>query len=195
MNRNLFVYLAAMGIAGSVALPAFALPPVHPVLPPVAYIDTETVTNVPFTAWQEHTGKFKFSLTCRTSATNNVQFAFGRDADDDGILSLEESDLVVGWDCGKWFVQGGYDAERIETAVGTGDGQTLAWTVRLSPVTVTPMSVTATVDGTPVFGGVDAGMFYRKNWNMFRLTGRGLADSAESPVVQILPDSLTILMR
>ena len=193
--KKAFVCMAAMGIVVCVALPAFALPPVHPVLPSVEYIDTETTTNVPFMAWQEHAGKFKFSLTCRTTATNNVQFAFGRDADDDGILSLEESDLVVGWDCGKWFVQGGYDAERMETAVGTGDGQTLAWTVRLSPRTATPVSVTATVDGTPVFGGVDAGMFYRKNWNMFRLTGRGLADSAESPVVQILPDSLTILMR
>ena len=65
---------------------ALALPPVHPVLPPVEYIDTETTTNVPFMAWQEHVGKFKFSLTCRTTATNNVQFAFGRDADDDGAL-------------------------------------------------------------------------------------------------------------
>lgn len=193
--RKMLFCIAAMGIVWSVALSAFALPPVHPVLPPVTYIDTETVTNVPFTAWQEHAGKFKFSLTCRTTATNNVQFAFGRDVDDDGILSLEESDLVVGWDCGKWFVQGGYDAERIETTVGMGDGQTLAWTVRLSPRTAVPVSVTATVDGTPVFGNVDAGIFYNKNWNMFRLTGRGLADSAESPVVQILPDSLTILMR
>ena len=174
---------------------AFALLPVRPVLPSVEHVDTETVTNLPFAAWQEHVGKFKFSLICRTTATNNVQFAFGRDADEDGILSLEESDLVVGWDCGKWFVQGGYDAERIETAVGTGDGQTLAWTVRLSPRTAVPVSVMATVDGAPVFGGVDAGMFYRKNWNMFRLTGRGLTDSAELPVVQILPDSLTILMR
>ena len=174
---------------------ALALPPVHPALPSVAHIDTETVTNLPFTAWQEHVGKFKFSLTCRTTATNNVQFAFGRDADDDGILSLEESDLVVGWDCGKWFVQGGYEAERIETTVGTGDGQTLAWTVRLSPRMAVPVSVTASVDGTPVFGDVDAGMFYRKNWNMFRLTGRGLVDSLESPAVQILPDSLAILMR
>jgi len=193
--KKMLTCIAAMGIAVSVALPAFALPPVHPVLPQVTYIDTETVTNVPFTAWQEHVGKFKFSLTCRTTATNNVQFAFGRDVDDNGILSLEESGLVVGWDCGKWFVQGGYDAERIETAVGTGDGQTLAWTVRLSSSTATPVSVTATVDGTPVFGGVDAGIFYSKNWNMFRLTGRGLADSAESPVVQILPDSFTIMMR
>ena len=189
MKRQLLIVVCVATSA------AFALPPVRPVLPSVEYVDTEATTNVPFTAWQEHVGKFKFSLTCRTTATNNVQFAFGRDSDDDGTLALEESDLVVGWDCGKWFVQGVYDAERIETAVGTGDGQTLAWTVRLSPRTATPVSVTAAVDGTPVFGGVDAGMFYRKNWNMFRLTGRGLADSAESPAVQILPDSLTILMR
>ena len=187
--KKLCLFLCALASA------AFALPPVRPVLPPAEYADTETTTNVPFTARQEHVGKFKFSLACRTTATNNVQFAFGHDADEDGTLSLEESDLVVGWDCGKWFVQGGYDAERIETSVGTGDGQTLLWTVRLSPRTATPVSVTAAVDGTPVFGGVDAGMFYRKNWNMFRLTGRGLVDSAESSVVQILPDSLTILMR
>ena len=78
----------------------FALPPVRPILPPVAHADTETVTNVPFTVWQEHAGKFKFSLTCRTTSTNNGQAAVGTDADGDGILSLEESDLVVGWDCG-----------------------------------------------------------------------------------------------
>ena len=153
---------------------ALALPSVRPVLPSVEHVDTEAATNVPFTAWQEHVGKFKFSLTCRTTAMNNVQFAFGRDADDDGILSLEESDLVVGWDCGKWFVQGGDDAERIEAAVGMGDRQTLACTVRLSPRTATSVSVTATVDGTLVFGGVDAGMFYCKNWNMFRLTDADL---------------------
>ena len=51
--QKVIAYMAAMGIAGSVALPAFALPPVHPVLPPVTYIDTEAATNVPFTAWQE----------------------------------------------------------------------------------------------------------------------------------------------
>ena len=32
----------------AVAAAAFALPPVRPVLPPVAHDDTETVTNVPF---------------------------------------------------------------------------------------------------------------------------------------------------
>ena len=41
---------------------ALALPPVCPSLPPVAHDDTETVTNVPFAAWQDYAGMFKFSL-------------------------------------------------------------------------------------------------------------------------------------
>ena len=38
---QLFVAISSM---------ALALPPVHPALPSVAHIDTETVTNLPFTA-------------------------------------------------------------------------------------------------------------------------------------------------
>ena len=182
-------------ISCAVASAVFALPPVRPVLPPVAHADTETVTNVPFMAWQEHAGKFTFSLTCRTTSTNNVQAAFGTDADGDGVLSLEESDLVVGWDCGTWFVQNGFDGDRIESTGVAGDEQTLVWTAKLSPRTATPMQVTATVGGFPVFGGVDAGLFCRKTWNMLRLTGRGLAASGETLTVRVLPDSLFMIMR
>ena len=186
-----FLFLISCAVVSVV----FALPPVRPILPPVAHADTETVTNVPFTAWQEHVGKFMFSLTCRTTSTNNVQAAFGTDADGDGILSLEESDLVVGWDCGVWFVQYGFDGERIESTSIAGDEQTLVWTAKLSPRTATPDQVTATVGGLPVFGVVDAGIFYRRTWNMLRLTGRGLADSGETLTVRVLPDSLFMIMR
>jgi len=89
------------------ALSVFALPPVRPTLPSVERADTEATTNVSFTAWQENAGRFTFSLTCRTTPTNNVQAAFGTDGDGDGVLSLEECDLLVGWDCGAWFVQNG----------------------------------------------------------------------------------------
>ena len=53
-----FVISIAIMIAGT----ALALPPLRPVLPPVAHDDTETITNVPFAAWQDSIGKFKFSL-------------------------------------------------------------------------------------------------------------------------------------
>ena len=78
----------AISIAMIIVGESLALPPVRPVLPPVAHDDAETTTNVPFAAWQDCAGKFRFSLTCRTTPTNNVQIAFGTDADGDGVLSL-----------------------------------------------------------------------------------------------------------
>ena len=177
------------------ATAVFALPPVRPVLPHVAHDDTETVTNVPFAAWQDCAGKFNFSLTCRTTPTNNVQFALGTDADGNGALSLAECGLVVGWDSGAWFVQNGFDGERMECAVGAGDAQTLAVSVRLNPRTAAPVSVAATIDGVAAFAGVSAARFYKSDWNMMRLTGRGLDDSAESPEVCVLPSSLSVIVR
>jgi hypothetical protein len=182
-------------IVATCALSALALPSVRPTLPPVGHADAEATTNVSFTAWQENAGRFTFSLTCRTTPTNNVQAAFGTDADNDGILSLEECDLVVGWDCGAWFVQNGFDGERVESITGAGDEQTLVWTATLSPRTGISKRIDATVGVTAVFGGVDAGMFYNRTWNMLRLTGRGLSDSGESLDVRVLPDSLFMVVR
>lgn len=177
------------------ALSAYALPPVRPTLPPVEHADVEAATNVSFMAWQENTGRFTFSLTCRTTPTNNVQAAFGTDGDGDGVLSLEECDLLVGWDCGAWFVQNGFDGARVESTTGVGDEQTLVWTATLSPRTGISKRIDADVGGTTVFDGVNAGMFYNRAWNMLRLTGRGLADSGESLAVRVRPDSLFMVVR
>ena len=188
--RSLTISIA-MIIAGE----SLALPPVCPVLPPVAHDDAETTTNVPFAAWQDCAGKFRFSLTCRTTPTNNVQIAFGTDADGDGVLSLAESDLVAGWDCGAWFVQEGFDGGRVESAAGSGNLRTLAFTVTLNPRTAAPVSAAAAVDGAAAFTGIDAAKLYRRSWNMMRLTGRGLDVSSESPEVRVLPDSLSVFLR
>ena len=104
---------------------AFALPPVRPVLPSVEHLDTETVTNVPFTAWQEHLRHFTFKLAFDATPSNNVEMAFGTDGAtgttgvspvEDGTLSPDECDLVVGWDCGAWFVEEGATGERVTAA-------------------------------------------------------------------------------
>ena len=179
----------------AVASAVFAVPTVRPFLPAVTHADTETVTNVPFAAWQEHAGKFTFSLTCRTTPTNNVQAAFGTDSDGDGVLSLEESDLVVGWDGGAWFVQDGFDGDRVVASAGSGDRRTLAWTARLYQSTVAPMQVAVSVGGVAIFGEVDVGIFYSSGWNMLRLTGRGLVASEESLAVRVLPDGLVMVVR
>ena len=186
-----FVISIAIMMAGT----ALALPPLRPVLPPVAHDDTETVTNVPFAAWQDYAGKFKFCLTCRTTPTNNVQIAFGTDADGDGALSLAESDLIVGWDCGAWFVQKGFEGERVESASSSGGLQTMSFTAKINSRTSAPVSVEVTIEGSAAFAGLDASILYRSSWNMMRLTGRGLDAASESAEVRVLPDSLSIFLR
>lgn len=186
---------ASLFLCWAISAAVFALPPVRPVLPPVGHGDAESATNVPFAAWQEYAGKFRVSLTCRTTPTNNVQMAFGTDADGDGVLSLEESDLLVGWDCGAWFVQSGFDGGRVESAGGADGAQTLSYEASLDPRTGAPVSAAAVVDGAAAFPGVDAAWLHRGGWNMLRLTGRGLAVSGESTEVRVLPDAISIFVR
>jgi len=59
------------------------------------YADTEVSTNVVFVAWTEHMFEFEYELDFDGTPSNNVQVAFGIDADGDMILSSEEERLVV----------------------------------------------------------------------------------------------------
>ena len=109
----------------AITLSALGLPPVRPVLPPVEHLDTETVTNVPFTAYQPHLRHFIVKLAFNATPSNNVEMAFGTDGStgttgvlpvEDGELSPDECDLTVGWDCGAWFVEEGATGERVTAA-------------------------------------------------------------------------------
>ena len=103
-------------LCAGASLLAWAHPAVPVALPPVAHADTETVTNVPFTASLDAVGRFRLSLSCIATPSNNVEAAFGVDRNDDGVLALEETDCVVGCDCGAWFVRKGADGARTEHA-------------------------------------------------------------------------------
>ena len=164
-------------------------------LPPAQYADTEASTNMQFAIGSSGVGRFTLSLSCIATPSNNVEASFGHDTNLDGVLGLGETEFTIGWDCGAWFVQNGFDGGRVEETAGEDDEQTFVWTVELSPRSAIARRVTATIGGTAGFGGVGAGMFYRKTWNMLRLTGRGLADSGEALTVRVLPDSLFMIMR
>ena len=58
-----------------------------------------------------------------------------------------------------------------------------------------PVSVMATVDGASAFTGLAPSMFYRRSWNMMRLTGRGLGGSSELLEVRVVPGSLSVFLR
>ena len=69
-------------------------------LPRGEYADTEATTNVPFAFGPQGAKHFKFDLCLAGTSSNNVQLAFGRDANSDGALSADETDMVFAWDCG-----------------------------------------------------------------------------------------------
>ena len=76
-----------------------------PALPAADFSDTEVSTNFPFAVNESGGRQLVFSLGLDATTTNNVEVAIGCDADEDGLLSLDETALAVGYDCGAWFVR------------------------------------------------------------------------------------------
>ena len=76
-----------------------------PQLPEGTMPDTEVSTNFTFAVGEGSNRRLVFSLELAASPTNNVEVAIGCDEDEDGLLSLDETALTVGYDCGEWFVR------------------------------------------------------------------------------------------
>ena len=74
-------------------------------LPASEYTDTEVSTNFTFAVGESGWRRLVFSLELEAGTTNNVEVAIGCDADCDGRLSLDETALAVGYDCGEWFAR------------------------------------------------------------------------------------------
>ena len=177
---------------------ACAAPPVPVALPSALYADVEVTTNVVITSWQRGAAKFSFSLSCIATPSNNVEAAFGKDANANGALEPEEMDLIVGWSRGMWFVQNGIDGEGFATAsVSSNEVKTLVWSYRLTAAT-TPARLEAMADGAGVFSELaveTSTWLHDRDWDLMRLTGRGLDASGETFTVGTPLDPTFILFR
>ena len=190
-----------MALAVLIVVSAWGRAVVPAALPPAVHADTETVTNVPFATALDVAGRLSFDLVCRATPSNNVEVAFGTDANGDGVLELEETDRVVGWDCGSWFTRKGADGacqmENGEWKIENGvepEVRTLSWRVRVR-TDGTPFRLEATAAGSPAFADLPLESTYSPSWNLLRLTGRGLDASLEAFTVSVTPDGTTFIMR
>ena len=145
---------------------------IRPVLPPVECPDTEVVTNVVVSA--RGSREYSFELAFPGTASNNVEIAFGTDADGDGALSVDEIGLSAGWDCGEWFVMNDATGEREEVSAAEGV-HCLVGTIRLR--TGGRVREIAFRDGEatlfPTLHGAARTWAFPVDWNMVRLVGRG----------------------
>ncbi|MDO5319528.1 MAG: hypothetical protein Q4G65_12940 [bacterium] len=192
--RRLFFALSSL----CAVLPAAARQPVTSALPSSAYADTEVSTNVPFTAWEAHQKRFAYRLSFEATPSNNVQVAFGNDADADGVLGPDEERLVVGWDCGEWFVFNATNGVRlVDAARSTSRAQALAFVFETrSDGAVKSLSLSS--DGVGLFPSLAATPpkeLYDTRWDMFRLTARGVDDPHAGFRVQTIPCGFSFIFR
>ena len=126
-------------------------------LPVPVYADTEVSTNFAFSVGEGQSRGIVFTVELQATPSNNVEVAIGCDADEDGCLSVDESELCVGYDCGAWFVRS--SAQDAVTAEDVDDSGVFRRTYRVRARRVNPL------------------------WNLVKVTRRGVGASAESVLV------------
>ena len=98
-------------------LPAAAFGVTVGLLPPPQFIDTEVSATHRLEQPAFGLRGLDFRLDFNGTPSNNVEVAFGRDLDANGSLAPHETDVIVGWECGRYFIERFRTGERIELRV------------------------------------------------------------------------------
>ena len=73
---------------------------------PSQYADSESMTNRTWNLNLPSLKQWSTSIELVGTASNNLEFAIGHDANRDGRLSFDERGWWIAWDCGEWFLGG-----------------------------------------------------------------------------------------
>ena len=158
--------------------------------------DTEFETNLVADVWDDFDRIMCVRLEFAASPSNNVQAAFGVDENHDGVLSIEESEFTVGWDCGVWFVSG-YGVEFIESAAVQTGSKSFSWSARLDEEGRL-CELIAKDGNASVFAGFEDNIpewICRRNWDTMRLTARGTFDPDAVLYIGNKPNPLRVILR
>ena len=72
-------------------------------LPEAVTPDAEVSTNIELNVNAARLQTLTLSVEFESCVTNEVLIALGADADSDGDLTIDETDVVFGCDCGAWY--------------------------------------------------------------------------------------------
>ena len=178
----------------------FLLGAALPQLPPSEFADTEASAHHPLEQGPIGLRGLDFRLEFAGTPSNNVEVAFGRDGDEDGALAPHETDVILGWECRRYFIERFRTGERIEEPdVGTNDlERSLAWhyTLRKNGKVFKAFAVTNEVGA--VFAQVSTNApawLYSRDWNLMRLTARGVDVQDERFEVEVQSSGFFINLR
>ena len=178
--KHLLIFLClvlTLTVYGSERLSVTDLPmPLRPL--------AEVETNVVFSTGATTDNKWTLTIERDVAASNSVEVVFGRDADEDGVLGVEEGELCVGWDCGEWF----WRDRRSSTACRVeGTTQRLDMTLYLN------RDREAKLLASSVFPSVVSPTCFNPDWNLARVVSRGAETVNVASKVSI--DALKLRIR
>ena len=172
----IFAFLALSAFAGARVVVSSLPEAVRPL--------AEVETNVVFSTGAAADNKWTLTIERDAAASNSVEVVFGRDANEDGVLGVEEGELCVGWDCGEWF----WRDKRSNTAcrvVGTAQ--------RLDMVLYLNRDRKAKSLASSVFPSVVSPTCFNPDWNLARVVSRGAESVRVDSKVSI--DALKLRIR
>ena len=191
---------AAILVVAFLALSAFAgARVVVSSLPEAVRPLAEVETNVFFDAGVATDNKWTLTIERDAATSNNVEVVFGCDANEDGVLGIEEGELSIGWDCGEWFWRDRRANAACRVAVS---GSRMDWRLRLSS------TVTSSTEGSglsvedcraakslesSIFPPIVSSTCFNSDWNLARVISRGVETLRVESKVTI--DALTLRIR
>ena len=178
-SRKVYGWLALLGsalfalssIAGQRVVVLQLPTPVRPL--------AEVETNVVFSTGAATDNKWTLTIERDATTSNSVEVVFGYDANEDGVLGIEEGELSIGWDCGEWFWRDRCSNAACRVA---GSGSRMDWRLRLSS------TVTSSTEGSDpsvedcraakslessIFPPIVSSTCFNPDWNLARVVSRG----------------------
>ena len=137
---------------------------VVPSLPEAVRPLAEVETNVVFSTGTATDNKWTLTIERDAATSNSVEVVFGCDANEDGVLGIEEGELSIGWDCGEWFWR-----DRCANAACRVEGTAR----RLDMTLYLNRDRSAKSLESSVFPPVVSPTCFNPDWNLARVVSRG----------------------
>ncbi len=154
--------------------------PTQPVSP---NLDTEVSTNIAINTGRNDVQQIDLHFQLEGTPSNNLEVAFGRDVNTNGVLDTEEIGTVYGWRSDRYFIENVPAGERFETSVVTNVPRGVCDIKLKTDANLKPKNFMVRCEDEPTFPefatNAPPAWLYCTNWNMMRVTRRGTAAPSE----------------
>ena len=202
-NRRVIVvggsWLLLPLLMATLGLRVYARTILVPTLPVSPFADTEVSTNVVIHGSRTDVRNVRIHFQLEGTPTNNLEVAFGCDANTNGVLDVSEIETVYGWRGGRYFIENVRAWERIEMPAAA-TAQCGVIDIQLyNDKHFVPRSFAATCGGEPAFAALPTtpppAWLFRNKWNMVRVVRRGSGMPSEWVRCDVKYDSFAIKVR